>query len=416
MRGILRNPSYAGRALSNRTQVAPARGRKSAMLPAGPGVSHAPRPEEDWIAVPVPPIVSEEAFAQVQAKLDANQQGAARNTRHEYLLRALISCGACRLGCTGRQTAAGYRYYLCRGRTDPLRVAQGERCTARYIPAGQLDELVWADLCALLTDPAQVTRALARAQGGAWLPQELQARQATIRQALGQLERQQQRLLDAYLAEVIALAELDRKRQDLDRRRATLLAQQRQLDAAARQKLELGAVADGIEAFCQAIRAGLATATFEQRRLLAELLIDRVVVTDGQVEIRYVLPTSPDGPHRPFCQLRKDHLDPPPGHRDGDQLGQRDRPGCPAPVERQLAGVAVPPGQQRRCARRRARRGYRRWSPRASPSRSAGCPWSRTRCASGARRGPGSWPAAAAAVTVRPEPVLTVWFARTAIT
>ena len=346
VRGILRNPSYAGRALSNRTQVAPARGRKSAMLPAGPGVSHAPRPEEDWIAVPVPPIVSEETFAQVQAKLDANQQGAARNTRHEYLLRALISCGACRLGCTGRQTAAGYRYYLCRGRTDPLRVAQGQRCTARYIPAGQLDELVWADLCALLTDPAQVTRALARAQGGAWLPQELQARQATIGQALGQLERQQQRLLDAYLAEVIALAELERKRQDLDRRRDTLLAQQRQLDAAARQKLELGAVADGIEAFCQTVRAGLATATFEQRRQLAELLIDRVVVTDGQVEIRYVLPTSPDGPHRPFCQLRKDHLDPPPGHGDGDQPGQRDRPGCPAPVVRQRAGIAVPPGQQ----------------------------------------------------------------------
>src|SRR5690348_5422107 len=308
VRGILRNPAYTGRALTNRTRVAPARRRKSAMLPAGPGVSHAPRPPQDWIEVPVPPVVSAEIFAQVQAKLDANQQGAARNTRHEYLLRALVSCGACRLSCGCRQTAAGYSYYLCRGRTDPLRVAQGQRCTARYIPAAQLDELVWADLCALLTDPAQVARALARARGGDWLPQELQARQATIRQALGQLERQQQRLLDAYLAQVIGLDELERKRQDLDRRRGTLLAQQRQLDAAARQKLELGAVADGIEAFCQTVRAGLATATFDQRRQLAELLIDRVVVTDGQVEIRYVLPTSPEGPHRPFCQLRKDHL------------------------------------------------------------------------------------------------------------
>jgi site-specific DNA recombinase len=308
VRGILRNPAYTGRALTNRTRVVPARGRKSAMRPAGPGQSHAPRPEQDWITVPVPPVVSEETFAQVQAKLDANQQGAARNTRHEYLLRALVSCGGCRLGCTGRQTAKGYRYYLCRGRTDALRAAQGQRCTARYIPAAQLDELVWADLCTLLTDPAQLTRALTRAQGGAWLPQELQARQATIGQALGQLDRQQQRLLDAYLAEVVTLPELDRKRQDLDRRRATLIAQQRQLDAAARQKLELGAVADGIEAFCQTVRAGLATATFEQRRQLAELLIDRVIVTDGDVEIRYVLPTAPGGPHRPFCQLRKDHL------------------------------------------------------------------------------------------------------------
>ena len=241
VRGILRNPAYTGRAQTNRTQVAPARRRKSAMLPAGPGQSHAPRPEEDRIAVPVPPIVSAETFAQVQAKLDANQQGAVRNTRHDYLLRALVSCGACRLSCTGRQTAAGYRYYLCRGRTDPLRVAEGQRCTARYIPAEQLDELVWADLCGLLTDPAQVARALARARGGAWLPQELQARQATGRQALGQFERQQQRLPDAYLAEVVTLPRLERKRQELDRSRATLLAQQRQLDAAARQRLELGA-------------------------------------------------------------------------------------------------------------------------------------------------------------------------------
>jgi site-specific DNA recombinase len=181
----------------------------------------------------------------------------------------------------------------------------GQRCTTRYTPAEQLDELVWADLCALLTDPAHVAHARARARGGAWLPQQLQARQTTIGQALGQLERQQQRLLDAYLAEVVGLAELERKRQELDRRRATLATQQRQLHAIAEQRLELRAIADGIQAFCQTVRAGLATASFAQRRLLVELLIDRVVVTDDTVEIRYVLPTSPDGPHPPFVSCGK---------------------------------------------------------------------------------------------------------------
>jgi hypothetical protein len=106
----------------------------------------------------------------VQAKLDTNQQTAARNTRHEYLLRALVSCGVCRLSCTLRRTQAGYRYYLCRGRTDALRVAQGQRCSARYLPAEQLDELVWADLCALLTDPTQISHALQRARGGRGCP------------------------------------------------------------------------------------------------------------------------------------------------------------------------------------------------------------------------------------------------------
>jgi site-specific DNA recombinase len=358
VRWILRNPAYAGRALTNRTRVVPARQRKSAMQPAGPGLSHAPRPPEDWIEVPVPQIVSGETFAQVQAKLDVNQQSAARNTRHEYLLRALVSCGACRLSCTARQSAAGYRYYLCRGHTDALRAAQGQRCSSRYIPAGQLDELVWADLCALLTDPTQVTHALQRARGGAWLPQELQARQAAIRQALGQLDRQQQRLLDAYLAEVVGLPELERKRQELDRRHATFHAQQCQLEAAAQQRLELTAVAGGTEAFCQTVRAGLATATFTQRRQLAELLIDRVIVTGSDIEIRYVLPTSPDGPHRPFCQLRKDHLDRPPRPGHPDQLLVAGAGGSAAQVigqlkltpgvTRQRAAHQQPPGPARR--------------------------------------------------------------------
>jgi site-specific DNA recombinase len=170
VRGILRNPAYAGRAQTNRTRVVPARRRKSALLPVGPGHSHAPRPPEDWIAVAVPAIVSEETFARVQAKLDINQQSAPRNTRHEHLLRALVSCGRCRLSCTLRRTQAGYRYYLCRGRTDALRVARGQRCNARYTPAEQLDELVWGDLCALLADPTQVAGALERARAGHGCP------------------------------------------------------------------------------------------------------------------------------------------------------------------------------------------------------------------------------------------------------
>jgi site-specific DNA recombinase len=38
-----------------------------------------------------------------------------------------------------------------------------------------------------------------------------------------------------------------------------------------------------------------------------ELLVDRVVVTENEVEIRYVIPTQPDGPHVPFCHLRTNH-------------------------------------------------------------------------------------------------------------
>src|SRR5262249_29761674 len=54
--------------------------------------------------------------------------------------------------------------------------------------------------------------------------------------------------------------------------------------------------------------AGLASATFEQRRQLAELLIDRVIVTGDEVEIRYAIPTDERGEHIRFCQLRLDYF------------------------------------------------------------------------------------------------------------
>jgi hypothetical protein len=34
-----------------------------------------------------------------------------------------------------------------------------------------------------------------------------------------------------------------------------------------------------------------------------------VIVADEEVEIRYVIPTSPNGPYQPFCHLRTDYLD-----------------------------------------------------------------------------------------------------------
>jgi hypothetical protein len=52
----------------------------------------------------------------------------------------------------------------------------------------------------------------------------------------------------------------------------------------------------------------LASADFACKRALIELLIDRVIVTDGAVEIRYVLPTGPEGEREPFCRLRTDYL------------------------------------------------------------------------------------------------------------
>ena len=129
-----------------------------------------------------------------------------------------------------------------------------------------------------------------------------------MNQAIAHVERQKRRLLDAYLGGVLELPELERKRKELGERSESLLAQNRQLEASAHERMELAKIADSIERFCEQVRSRLANATFEQKRALVELLIDQVVVTNEEVEIRYVVPTSPEGPHYPFCHLRTDYL------------------------------------------------------------------------------------------------------------
>jgi site-specific DNA recombinase len=309
IRGILKNPAYTGTAYANRTRTVPARQRKSALLPVGPGTSQRPTPEEEWIPIPVPAIISQEQFEQAKARLALNRQMARRNnTQHEYLLRGLVSCGQCKLSCMGRSCTPGYSYYVCRGKTDALRAFQDERCQSRYAPAQALDDLVWQDLCYLVTHPDLIAQALERAQGGKWLPQQLQARSKTLKQALAQLVRQEERLLKAYLAEIIALAELERKRQEIEQKKQSLQTQLRQLDAQAERRIEVTAVATSIETFCQRVQQGLEQANFAQRRQLVELLIDRVIINDEQVEIRYVIPTSEAGERTRFCHLRTDYF------------------------------------------------------------------------------------------------------------
>jgi site-specific DNA recombinase len=312
IRQLLTNPAYKGEAASGRLRTTPARQRKSPLEPVGRGVSTKAHPSEEWITVPVPALVSAEQFDLVTARLAANQQGARRSTTHPYLLRGLVSCGVCRLSCSGITRSASdtrYRYYRCLGKQAKVSSGRSRCCPARFIPASQLDELVWADLCAILQQPQLVAQALERAHSGAWVPQELRRRQATLRSVRASVARRRQRLLEAYLAEVINLDAFRRQDRTLAGQEADLLAREREVAAQGERLVEVSATAHSMTAVLEQLRAGLDQAGFQQRRQLVELLIDRVVVTDGQVEIRYVIPTTPASTKTRFCHLRTDYFD-----------------------------------------------------------------------------------------------------------
>ena len=221
------NGCYTGQVYAHRTRSRAPVHRRSATHPIGrPSCTATPLPAEGWLPVgPVPAVVSRAQFDEVQAKLATNRTFARRNnTAHHYLLRALVSCGCCGLACRGRANGR-HLYYVCHGKQRATYSRCTTRCPARHAPAGLLDEAVGQDLCTLLAAPEPLAEAVARAHGGAWLPQELLARRETLRRGQAHLRQQIERLTDAYLRAVIALDEYERRRRDLEQRVQALAGQ-----------------------------------------------------------------------------------------------------------------------------------------------------------------------------------------------
>jgi site-specific DNA recombinase len=199
-----------GQVYAGRRRYRVARVRRPATHAIGkPHGTAALLPEAEWIVVgPIPAVITRAQFELTQAKLATKCSFARRNNQvTRYLLRALVSGGHCGLACQARRVLPHNTYSICTGKSRQVRQRTGRHCDSRFIPAGAMDELVGHDLCDLLHHPEVVKQALRRAVGGHWLPQAWQARRDNLRRGQASLARQLERLTEAYLGNVIPLAE-----------------------------------------------------------------------------------------------------------------------------------------------------------------------------------------------------------------
>jgi site-specific DNA recombinase len=98
--GMLKNPAYMGSAAVGKTRAAAFQPRLRAQRGRGAiprrAVSTVAAPAEDWISVPVPPLVSAELFATVQEQVRENQRRARQDQRGaRYLLHGVLCCAQC---------------------------------------------------------------------------------------------------------------------------------------------------------------------------------------------------------------------------------------------------------------------------------------------------------------------------------
>jgi site-specific DNA recombinase len=330
VRNILINRVYAGQARYNYRQPVLPKYRKTEEAQLSylkTGRSY--RPPQEWVWSEAPAIITPELFEKAQLQLRRNAEAARKLYQpksRRYLLRTLVKCGECGLGCVctaqkGKTSPAHYLYYECKGRS-PLTCGRVSRCPSHLVRADRLDAVVWDSLCALLRTPSAIpTLHHSWAQSKQHDLTALSAQQTQLQQRRQRLERQSQRLLDAYQAEIITLSELQLRRQKLTTELQQLDRELQQLAHTQQHTLHWQAVIDHVEHFRHLLGKNLDRLSFPDRQTVAQCLIQKVVVTGEQVDIYYVLPFAqapqvynssdqhPEGTPGHFYRLRLADLD-----------------------------------------------------------------------------------------------------------
>jgi site-specific DNA recombinase len=128
-------------------------------------------PREEWIHVPVPPIVTPEEWEAANRMLAQNKKTARRNAKDPYLLTGLVRCAHCGWMYTGTTHRSNkpnakphwkpYRGYRCpHNGVRPKYLVTSEACQNSHIPCKVLDTAVWSIVCQALFEPQVLLTAL----------------------------------------------------------------------------------------------------------------------------------------------------------------------------------------------------------------------------------------------------------------
>jgi site-specific DNA recombinase len=300
VRCMLNNPIYTGQGYYNRTKSGvPRKETRRKFHPRADNYAREPRPPEEWVPITAPAIISAETFAKAQEQLKRNQGKARRAyqpTSQRYLLRTLVRCGQCQLHMqAGHQLSVckryEYLYYCCAGK-DPLTAGREERCPSRRVRADRLDALVWTLVRELLQDPQVILQEYAlwqqvqRGHQG-----QFQAQLDRIDAQRQNLERQLQRLIDAYQQEIITLHDLSTRREQIAQRLKGFEQERHTLEQQHDTTIKWERIADNIGQFRALLGSNLDRLSYEDRQAVIQLVVEKVVVyPDGAVEVHHVLP------------------------------------------------------------------------------------------------------------------------------
>ena len=292
IRRILRNRAYIGLAGFGKTEKCEGDSQRIIRAPKSGRMQiskHARKdcPEETWITIPVPTIVSESLYRRVQEKLNDAQRFASRNTKNPSILQGIVVCGKCKNSYYKKARNNARTYYCC----SHSLLRKGKLCDNRSIRQNELDDYVWEWVVSILRNPELVEAEIKRRMAEDPDKKCIAARKMSLQREKNGLMTSRNKLLDAYTeGECISLEDLkkrmhhlNQKTQQVERELAIIEAQTDNEEKIKESRLTLVKFAESLDNSSLHL-------TIEEKQRVVRALIHEIEIYEDSVNIKHCIP------------------------------------------------------------------------------------------------------------------------------
>ncbi len=283
---LLRNKTYIGEAhYASSYAVVPLRPRVKEGYKKVKKTSRKMRPEEEWIKIPTPPLLSEDLFERTQKQLKINYELAQRNRKNEYLLSGKIKC-VCGNSRAGEGPQHGkHLYYRCTARVHAYPLPP--ECQERGINARIADGLVWSKVAEFMSSPELITK-----QAERWMDSRTTKATNTaidiepLQKEVAKLEKQEARYVNAYGEGVLSLEKLRELTQPIKEQIASLKGQIAKAEIASAEQIPSQVLTKKeVKEFAERAATKLSNLSFESKRAIVMDMLDKVVGTQEALHV-----------------------------------------------------------------------------------------------------------------------------------
>jgi site-specific DNA recombinase len=296
IRKMLHNRAYIGMAGYSKTEKCEGDSQRILRAPKSGRmqISKSARkksPEEQWITIQIPAIITEGIYRIVQEKLNEARHFASRNTRKPSILQGVLVCGKCGASFYKKSRKNKKGYYSCHRALN----SKSESCGNRSIQQDHLDGYMWNWIISILKNPNLIEVEITRRAAEDPDRKRLNERKMDLKRTHNKLINARNKLLDAYTeGECLSLEELKKRMivlnqqiQQTEKETAVIETQTADEERIKQSRLTL-------TKFSESLENSSIELSIEEKQRVVRALIHEVIIFEDSIKIRHCIPISND--------------------------------------------------------------------------------------------------------------------------